>query len=527
MYTNEQKMKAVELYIKYNHRATQVSRELGYPHPNFIARWYKEYLQNGTFRTKYERQNKYTEEQKQYALQYYQEHGCCATQTMRDLGYPSPFILRKWINEAYPDRKKYCASGGKMIKCSQEKKEKAVIDLCARNGSAQEVAKNHGVSREVLYKWEKQILRLSGSKTMSEKKQAKPKIENISVEELLAQLASLKEEVEAQELKRDQLQQEVYRLQVERDIIEAASIVLKKEKGVNLEQFSNREKAEVINALRNKYQLNVLLEALKIAKSSYCYQNHILHSPDKYQSLRESVKKEFTQGYQSYGYRRIYSALKRQGIVISEKVIRRIMRQENLNVICKRKKKYNSYVGEISPAVPNLVQRNFHADKPNQVWLTDITEFNIPAGKVYLSPVIDCFDGLPVAWTIGVSPNAELVNTMLDDAIQTLNPDEHPIVHSDRGGHYRWPGWIERMEKAGLIRSMSKKGCSPDNSACEGFFGRLKNEMFYNRSWADVSVESFIDEVNRYLIWYCNQRIKLSLGSLSPIEYRRKLGYSI
>lgn len=239
------------------------------------------------------------------------------------------------------------------------------------------------------------------------------------------------------------------------------------------------------------------------------------------------MKKEFTQGYQSYGYRRIYSALKRQGIVISEKVIRRIMRQENLNVICKRKKKYNSYVGEISPAVPNLVQRNFHADKPNQVWMTDITELNIPAGKVYLSPVIDCFDGLPVAWTIGVSPNAELVNTMLDDAIQTLNPDEHPIVHSDRGGHYRWPGWIERMEKAGLIRSMSKKGCSPDNSACEGFFGRLKNEMFYNRSWADVSVESFIDEVNRYLIWYCNQRIKLSLGSLSPIEYRRKLGYSI
>ena len=103
---------------------------------------------------------------------------------------------------------------------------------------------------------------------MSEKKQAKPKIENISVEELLAQLASLKEEVEAQELKRAQLQQEVYRLQLERDIIEAASIVLKKEKGVDLEQFSNREKAEVINALRNKYQLNVLLHALKIANSS-------------------------------------------------------------------------------------------------------------------------------------------------------------------------------------------------------------------------------------------------------------------
>ena len=93
--------------------------------------------------------------------------------------------------------------------------------------------------------------------------------------------------------------------------------------------------------------------------------------------------------------------------------------------------------------------------------------------------MIDCFDGLVVSWSIGISPSADLVNTMLDDAISLLNEGEHPIVHSDRGAHYRWPGWIERMNKAGLTRSMSKKGCSPDNSACEGFFGRLKNEMFY------------------------------------------------
>ena len=171
------------------------------------------------------------------------------------------------------------------------------------------------------------------------------------------------------------------------------------------------------------------------------------------------------------------------------------------------------------------MQRNFHAEEPNKLWLTDITEFHIPAGKIYLSPVIDCFDGLPVSWTIGTSPSANLANTMLDHAIQTLGRNEHPVVHSDRGGHYRWPGWIERMKKAGLTRSMSKKGCSPDNSACEGFFGRLKNEMFYNRSWVGVTIEGFIGEVNKYLNWYCNKRIKLSLGGLSPMEYRRKLGY--
>lgn len=91
-------------------------------------------------------------------------------------------------------------------------------------------------------------------------------------------------------------------------------------------------------------------------------------------------------------------------------------------------------------------------------WLTDITEFHIPAGKIYLSPIIDCFDELPVSWTIGIHPDAELVNTMLDEAIATLKDDEKPLVHSDRGAYYRWPGWISRMSEAGLTRSMSKKG---------------------------------------------------------------------
>ena len=80
------------------------------------------------------------------------------------------------------------------------------------------------------------------------------------------------------------------------------------------------------------------------------------------------------------------------------------------------------------------------------------------------------------------------------------------------------------MKEAGLKRSMSKKGCSPDNAACEGFFGRLKNEMFYNRSWIGVSLEAFIDILDRYLVWYNENRIKLSLGAMSPLEYRQSLG---
>ena len=99
-----------------------------------------------------------------------------------------------------------------------------------------------------------------------------------------------------------------------------------------------------------------------------------------------------------------------------------------------------------------------------------------------------------------------------------------PFVHTDRGCHYRWTGWIKRMEAAELTRSMSKKGCSPDNAACEGFFGRLKNEMFYGRSWICVSMEDFINEINDYITWYNTKRIKQSLGYMSPVEYRHNLG---
>ena len=160
-----------------------------------------------------------------------------------------------------------------------------------------------------------------------------------------------------------------------------------------------------------------------------------------------------------------------------------------------------------------------------RVRLTDITEFQIPAGKVYLSPMIDCFDGMVVSWSIGTRPDAELVNTMLDAAIETVTASsDRPVVHSDRGGHYRWPGWLSRIAQAKLIRSMSRKACSPDNAACEGFFGRLKNELFYSRDWLNTTIDDFVSTLGSYIRWYNEARIKISLGPRSPIDYRRHMG---
>ena len=258
-----------------------------------------------------------------------------------------------------------------------------------------------------------------------------------------------------------------------------------------------------------------------ISKSSYCYSHNVL-SNDKYRELRVQICQVFNENDGRYGSLRIWMALKRNDVVVSEKVVRRIMKEEKLSVRCVKRKKYSSYKGEISPAVPNLINRDFHADKPNEKRLTDITEFSIPAGKVYLSPLVDCYDGMVVSWTIGTSPNAEMANRMLSEGIAALQEDEHPIVHSDRGCHYQWPGWIELMKEAQLVRSMSKKGCSPDNSACEGFFGRMKNEMFYKKDWRGWSINQFIEEVDAYIHWYNEKRINMSLGGMSPLGFRKE-----
>lgn len=190
----------------------------------------------------------------------------------------------------------------------------------------------------------------------------------------------------------------------------------------------------------------------------------------------------------------------------------------------KKRRRYSSYKGEIGDAPDNIVDRNFHASAPNELWLTDVTQLSIPAGKVYLSPIIDAFDGMPVSWTIRESPNAEMANTMLEDACRRLADGEAPVIHSDRGCHYRWPEWLRICRENGLVRSMSRKGCSPDNSAMEGFFGRLKNEFFYGRDWDGVSISEFTSMLDGYMRYYRDVRIKESLGWKSPKQYRKSLG---
>ena len=142
-------------------------------------------------------------------------------------------------------------------------------------------------------------------------------------------------------------------------------------------------------------------------------------------------------------------------------------------------------------------------------------------GKLYLSVIRDCYNDEIIAYKIGNKPTAALANDTLSEAIKRLKPSGiKPVIYSDRGCHYRWPGWIQITKNSGLVRSMSKKGCSPDNSACEGFFGRMKTECFYNHSLEDLSLDDLKTYLDRYIQWYNNVRIKNTLGGLSPVRYR-------
>ena len=469
----------------------------------------------------------YTKEQKERALKEFERLGSVQA-TVTNLGYPSRHTLYVWYRDMIANKQCYHGSPNKPYQVKQKyinapnhprypdtNLKLEAIKRCFSLGEGVEyVSREIGYSRMSIYAWYRQYRKYGMAGLMSSKKQIKREKIDFNAESVPQSEIS-------------DLQDQIKQLQMEVDVLKEALNLLKKDPGIHVTELKNREKAVVIDAVKDKYSLPQLLKFLCIAKSSYYYQENVMRQPDKYYELRIQVKEIFKECRNCYGYRRIHEELKKLGSAVSEKIVRRIMKEENLIVPAKHTKKYSSYKGEITPETDNVINRDFHAERPNTKWLTDITEFSIPAGKVYLSPVIDCFDGMVVSWMIGRTPDSTLVNTMLEAAICTLSPSEHPIVHTDRGCHYRWAGWIERMDTAGLTRSMSKKGCSPDNAACEGFFGRLKNEMFYGRSWIDVSMEAFIDEINSYINWYNSKRIKQSLGYRSPTEYRHSLGLAV
>lgn len=195
------------------------------------------------------------------------------------------------------------------------------------------------------------------------------------------------------------------------------------------------------------------------------------------------------------------------------------MKKLGLQALKRNKRKYSSYKGTIGKIADNLIERNFEADKPNQKWYTDITEFNLRGEKVYLSPILDGYNQEVISYNISKSPNLEQINDMLDKAFENKKLEDL-IFHSDQGWQYQHQSYQQRLKNKGIKQSMSRKGNSMDNGLMENFFGLLKTEMFYDQEDNYKTIDDLINAINDYIYYYNHDRIKEKLKGLSPINYR-------
>lgn len=551
-YSREQRGRAVDLYVKYERCAADVIHELGYPSKGALLSWYADRLEEertGVPSGRGERYRRYSDEQKQAAVDHYLEYGRRLSRTMRMLGYPkSKELLMAWIDELAPGQRKL-----RHGPVPEELKRKAVVAVASGRLKSREAAAELGVEASVVRNWKRQMLAGSKETPVTETPRRKPSTagerkagvapmasENMptsasgprdtadpsdTLASMEARLARLQARLDELDTDIERQRREKKELDIEIAIRKGTLELLGKEPGADPENLTSREKTLLVKTVSETLGVTAksLLPVVGIARSTYHYQLNAMKRPDKDSGLLELVREAFENSKRRYGYKRIHLELKGMGIVASAKRIMRLMTRHGLVPLFKSAKRYSSYKGELTKAPKNLVDRDFHAERPNMLWVTDLTEFSIPAGKAYLSPVIDCYDGMPVAWTIGTSPNSALANGMLTDACSTLKDGEKPIIHSDRGCHYRWPEWIRICKEHGLTRSMSAKGCSPDNAAAEGFFGRIKQEFFHKRSFAGVSMDGFINMLDDYMVWYRDKRIKTEFG-MSIMDRRRRLG---
>lgn len=252
-------------------------------------------------------------------------------------------------------------------------------------------------------------------------------------------------------------------------------------------------------------------------KSTYYYYVKQMKKPDKYAAIKEEIHTIYHENQGRYGYRRITMELHNRGYQVNHKTVQRLMKILHLKCMV-RVKKYRSYKGEIGKIAPNILKRDFSTTAPNQKWTTDITEFAMFGRKLYLSPILDMYNGEIVSYEISDRPVLGQVINMLDKAFCKIPDGTDLIFHSDQGWQYQHKAYQKRLKDKGIRQSMSRKGNCLDNSVMENFFGLLKSELLYLREFS--SMEEFQSELEKYIDYYNNNRIKAKLKGLSPVQYR-------
>lgn len=272
-----------------------------------------------------------------------------------------------------------------------------------------------------------------------------------------------------------------------------------------------------MHELRPRFPLPVLLKVADLARSVYYYHRKAREVGDKYAEVKTQIGSIYDEHRGRYGYRRVTAVLQLMGRQINHKTVQRLMGELNLKSLV-RPKKYKSYKEDMGAAASNELGRQFDSVAPNQKWVTDVTEFKVGSEKLYLSPILDLYNGEIVTFETSRRPVFDMVCSMLDKGLAKLLPHERPLLHSDQGWHYRMPRYQATLKERGMVQSMSSKGCCYDNAAMESFFGVLKTEFFYLNKFS--SIDELQKGLAEYIKYYNNDRIKLKLNGLSPVQYR-------
>ena len=252
-----------------------------------------------------------------------------------------------------------------------------------------------------------------------------------------------------------------------------------------------------------------------MARSTFYYSYR--PKPDKWAVERQRLVEIYNQNRGRYGYRRLTLALRNEGYSINGKTVRRLMAESGIK--CEvRMKKYKSYKGEVGKIAPNLLERDFHADSPHKKLVTDVTEFHLFGAKIYLSPVLDLYNSELIYYTIYKRPVLDMVKDMIAGTIAVIGCHTNAILHSDQGWQYQHKDYQNLLKENNITQSMSRKGNCLDNAVMENFFGLLKSELLYLHTFD--SLDQFLEELEDYLKYYNEERIKEKLNGMSPVQYR-------
>ncbi|WP_373400771.1 IS3 family transposase [Algoriphagus halophilus] len=270
---------------------------------------------------------------------------------------------------------------------------------------------------------------------------------------------------------------------------------------------TERRKAQIIQELRRGHALKELLKHARMARSTFYYHLKQLQKMDKYATVKLEIRSIYKQNKGRYDFRRIRDELQNWGYTINHKTVYSLMCEMGLKNII-RVKKYVSYRGEQGRIAENLLNRDFKAYRPEQKWLTDITEFKVHDRKLYLSPMMDLYNRVFISFTLADRPTLQPVLDMVKKATEKRQKISNLVIQSDQGWHYQCPQYQCLLQEKGIRFRMSRKGNYQDKAVIENFFGTLKSELFYLKKYQ--SIQELKNEITEYIHYYNNHRIKSS-----------------